>query len=158
MARGRRLLAFMLVCGVVHVGHVGFVTHGAHAAEPTSDDEEPGAARVSASAQHAAGVLQTRRAAEAHERRHLGWTLLVPGVALVAGAGVFWWLSARNDDDIRDGLPSIQAYEDAQARGQYENGLAWAFGVAGLVGIGIGLPLVLTPDPAAPGLAVSGTW
>lgn len=155
MARGRRPLALLLVCGLVHVG---WVTQAAHAAEAADDDEEPATEHVSASALHTAQVLHARRAAEAHERRRLGWTLLVPGVALCAGAGVFWWLSARNDDAIRDGLPSVAAYEDAQARGQFENGLAWAFGVAGLVGIGVGLPLVLTADPRAPGLAVSGSW
>ena len=143
-------MALLLVCGIANA---------ASATEPTPEGgDEAAGERVTADMQRAAHTLEARRRADAHERRRLGWTLLVPGAALVGGAGVLWWLSARVDDEIQGGLPTIQAYEDAEARGQLENGLAWACGVAGLIGIGVGLPLVLTGDPEAPGVAVSGRW
>jgi hypothetical protein len=93
-----------------------------------------------------------------HQRRRLGWTLLVPGAALATGAGVLWWLSARVDDEIQGGPAHDPGLRGREARGQLENGLAWACGVAGTDRHRRGPAAGADRRSGGPGVAVGGTW
>ncbi len=115
-------------------------------------------AREREDAENAALRTQARARAQVHERRRLGWTLLAPGLGMLAGAGVFIALSSSLDDEVRGGFMHATQYQDVQARGQIYNGFAWTLGVAGVLSVAVGLPLVLTAEPDAAGVAVTGQW
>lgn len=89
------------------------------------------------------------RQASASRRRTAGYILAGVGVGLGALAGTFAGLGAAQNSRIEDGgLKDAEAMKDVESTGKTYNGLAYGFGIASVVGIGLGVPLVLfSPRP-----------
>jgi hypothetical protein len=97
--------------------------------------------------QEAALAEQDRQNSIDAARTRMTWGLVIGGVGLASGitSFVFMGLGAGENGSIRGGqLSSGQAITNAASSGSSDNSMAIAFGVGGIIGVAVGVPLVIS--------------
>lgn len=109
---------------------------------------------------HAQAEAHERGRSEVAGRRNLGIAVVAGGAALLAGALVSHGVSEGAVASIRTGgLPTATDIEAAHGTAVLFNGLKWAFGLAGVAGLAVGVPAWMGNldrgefQPPAPGAA-----